>query len=134
MNTSDTDSPALVLLTSGKRKVPVCGKNLEAALWAAALVDTVLRRGMEIPLPTSKSGGVMTVRVTPKVVARFLRDVYAADPATVAEALMSLRKLDPARASWLLRVMMNTPDLAELARAVHVELTGEEHGVEGLAG
>jgi hypothetical protein len=134
MSASSTDSPALILLSANRRKVPVCGKSLEAALWAAALVDTVLRRGTDIPLPSSRDGGTTMVRVTAKVVGQFLFNVYSDDPAAVSEAVMALRKYDPARASWLLHVLTTTPELVGLARAVHVELTGEEKGYEGLAG
>jgi hypothetical protein len=128
VNASNVTSPMLVLLSNGRRKVPVCGKDAPTALWAAALVDTVLRRGQETPLPTSKLGGIVTVRVTDESLARFLLDIYAGEPATVAEAVMALRKLDPPRAAWLVRVLRGRAELAPLARAVQVELTGEPSG------
>ena len=134
MSASSTDSPSLVLLSANGRKVPVCGKSLEAALWAAALVDTVLRRGTDIPLPSSRDGGTQMVRVTAKVVGNFLCNVYADDAAAVSEAVMALRKYDAARASWLLRVLTTTPELVSLAKAVHFELTGDPSNVEGRAG
>jgi hypothetical protein len=124
---SQPDSPSLVLLTVNGRNVPVCGKSTNQALWAAALVDTVLRRGEDTPLPTSREGGVRTVRITRGTLARFLQDLYGDEPATVAEAVMALRKLDPVKAAWLVRVLSSTPELAVLARAVQAELTGEAH-------
>jgi hypothetical protein len=126
MNASVHRSPALILLINGGRKVPVCGANLQVALWAAALADAVLRRGEEIPLPTSRDGGLVRVQVNEQTLVQFLLDVYAEEPATVAEAVMALRKLDRGRAAWLLRVLRTTPATAALARAVFVELTGEE--------
>ena len=123
----------LVLLTHGRRKVPVCGKDAATALWAAALADTVLRRGQETPLPTSKTGGIITARINDRSLSRFLLDIYAGEPNTVAEAIMALRKLDPARAAWLVRVLQTRPELTALARAVHAELTGDAHDFAGGA-
>jgi hypothetical protein len=120
------NSPALVLMKTGSRKVPVCGRNLQTALWASALVDAVLRRGEEIPLPSSKKGGLVRVRVNHQSLARFLQNVYADEPATVAEAIMALRKLEPVKAAWLIRVLQHYPELVALWRAVHTELTGED--------
>lgn len=128
MARSHPDSPALILLKNGNRKVPVCGKNMQVALWAAALVDAVLRRGQVIPLPTSRGGGLVRTRINDPALSHFLRDIYGNDPGAVAEAVMALRKLDPARAAWLLRILRRRAELQQLARAVQIEMTGEETG------
>jgi hypothetical protein len=127
MDTMQSHSPSLVLLRKNNRAVPVCGKSLQSALWASALVDVVLNRGEEMPLPTSRTGGVKRIRITEKTLVRFLLDVYGSEPATVAEAIMALRKFDLVKAAWLNRVLRKNSELTALARAVHTELTGEEY-------
>jgi hypothetical protein len=134
MGMSHLDSPALILLKRRDRKVPVCGKNMQVALWAAALVDAVLRRGQVIPLPTARTGGLVRTRINDPALSRFLRDIYGNEPGTVAEAIMALRKLDPARAAWLLRLLRRRAELQDLGRDVHAELTGEDFGQAGAAG
>ena len=73
----------------------------------------------------------MRVRVNHQTLARFLKDVYIDEAATVAEAVMALRKLEPEKAAWLLRILQHNPELAALARAVHTELTGEDQPQAG---
>ncbi len=125
MNTSIFRSPALVLLTNNGKRVPVCGSNLQVALWAAALADIVLRRGEVMPIPLARTGGLSRVRVTANTVSRLLLNVYGSEPATIAEAIMALRKMRRGRAGWLQNVLNKRPELSTLAKAVHTELTGE---------
>ena len=111
MSVSLHSSPALILMKTDGRRVPVCGRNLQAALWAAALVDAVLRRGEETPLPMSRQGGLKRVCIDEATLSWFLRDVYGTEPETIAEAIMTLRKLDRLKAAWLRNVLQSTPEL-----------------------
>jgi hypothetical protein len=119
-----------LLFARNGRRVPVCGKNFQIALWAVALVDVVVRRGQTIPLPRSRDGGLERARVNGMTLAAFLQNIYGNDPAAVAEAIMALRKFDRKRASWLLHVLGAFPSLASLARLVQIELTGEEKNLD----
>jgi hypothetical protein len=66
------------------------------------------------------------VHMTRELVRGFLLNGYKDQPRQVAEAVRALKKVEPAKAEWLLKLMRYEPGLLELYRAVRFELSREE--------
>ena len=65
------------------------------------------------------------IKVEEEALASLLLEVYSEKPHVIAEAIMALKKAGDGRERWLNEVLGTRPELRELARRVHQELTGE---------
>ena len=107
--------------TDGGAIVPVCGRGGKDVILAAALAGIVADRVIDI----RHEGKPVQIAVNDDRLASLLLDVYGDKPHVIAEALMALKKSGENKHLWLQQVLGSRPELKELAKAVHHELTGQ---------
>jgi hypothetical protein len=125
---AEDEGPCMTTLaTSGDRLFDVFGRTGLDVAGAGILVALALAFPGFTEIPDPENGfQPVRARVTREWVRGFLGNVYKDQPHQVAEAVRALKKTEPAKADWLLRVMRNDPGLLELYRDVRRELTGEQ--------
>jgi hypothetical protein len=122
---AEDPGPGMAKFSFPSGEYTVFGRTGHDVLGAATLVSLVSARPGTARLPHPETGEYFPVRVTEEKVRGLLLDAYADRPHQVAEAITALRKVAPAKAAWLQRLMRNSPGLQGLHRAVKEELTGE---------
>jgi hypothetical protein len=117
--------PSVVRLSRADGSVRmVFGRTGADAAMAANLLSVLAHYPGTIEFP-DEDGVPVPVPVTPELIQSLLAHVYANEPHQVAEAVTAIKKTEPAKAEWLMKLMRNKPELIGLYRAVRSELTGE---------
>jgi hypothetical protein len=109
------------LSLDGGKVIPVCGPNGSDVVMASALAGIAADRVIEI----KHKGKQVQIEVDGDMLASLLLDVYGEMPHVIAETIMALKKAGNGKESWLTEILHGRPELQDLAKKVHHELTGE---------
>jgi hypothetical protein len=105
------------------RRLNFYGRDGVTASLAAALAASLLSGELRLPAP---GGQEVALKATDDLLSEYLRRCFDHAPAAVAECLHALRGLDGGRHVRRLKgLLWGRPELRDLAKKVHAELTGE---------